>query len=230
MSDSNRSGSNTPKSNRSFMGEESEKVYKVKEYKWENESKNDNESDYMKKENSASSKASESKKSSLINQKSINKKELGSLEEEVKGSGVNKKENEIHLNDEESKGHAEASSSTSKKRVFKQIEKMAAHAKLKEFNIYDYSGFIYTYDNRPENTLENYLEAHSLSKRMKKFVPTNFDLVDYDKELLKKQLDLTTMEVTLTKDSEKAKEYEMEEYYKRSVVRFTNEEGTFRRL
>ena len=56
---------------------------------------------------------------------------------------------------------------------------------------------------------------------MKKFVPTNFDLsisilfnmksiADYDKELMKKQLDLDTVEITLTKDEEKAKQYEMD--------------------
>lgn len=65
---------------------------------------------------------------------------------------------------------------------------------------------------------------------MKVFVPTNFDLVDYDKELLKKQLDLETVKITLTKNDEKAKEYEMDKYYQRSVVRCTNEEGTFKRL
>ena len=65
---------------------------------------------------------------------------------------------------------------------------------------------------------------------MKKYVPSNFDLVDYDKELLKKQLDLETVEITLTQDPEKAKEYELPIYYRRSVVRFPNEEGTFNRL
>ena len=33
----------------------------------------------------------------------------------------------------------------------------------------------------------------SLTVRMKKFIPSNFDLVDYDRELLKKQLDLETV-------------------------------------
>ena len=62
------------------------------------------------------------------------------------------------------------------------------------------------------------------------FIPTNYDLVDYDKELLKKQLDLVTVQVTITKNPEKAKQYEMEEYFVRNVEMFTNEEGTFRRL
>ena len=57
---------------------------------------------------------------------------------------------------------------------------------------------------------------------MKKFLPTNLDLVDYDKELLKKQLDLETVEVTLTQDPAKAKEYEMTQFYRRSVIRFQN--------
>jgi len=65
---------------------------------------------------------------------------------------------------------------------------------------------------------------------MKIFVPTNFDLVDYDKELLKKQLELETVEVTMNRDAEKEKEYEVPTYYKRAVVRFPNEEGMFMRL
>ena len=65
---------------------------------------------------------------------------------------------------------------------------------------------------------------------MKKYVPSNFDLTDYDRELFKKQMDLETVRITLTKDEEKAKEYEISEYYRRSVVRFPNEEGAFKRL
>ena len=84
-------------------------------------------------------------------------------------------------------------------------------------------------EQRPEQSLENLLESQ-LSKRMKIFVPTNFDLVDYDKELFKKQLDLETVKITLTKNEEKAKQYEVEEFYVRSVSRCTNEEGTFNRL
>lgn len=49
------------------------------------------------------------------------------------------------------------------------------------------------------------------------FVPTNFDLVDYDRELLKKQLDLETVKITLTLNEEKAKEYEVEKFYVRTV-------------
>lgn len=40
---------------------------------------------------------------------------------------------------------------------------------------------------------------------MKRFLPTNFDLVDYDKELLKKQLDLEKVTITLARNSEKEK-------------------------
>lgn len=65
---------------------------------------------------------------------------------------------------------------------------------------------------------------------MKKFVPVNIDLVDYDKELLKKQLDLETVEITLKHDQDKAKEYDIETYYARSVKRYPNEEGMFNRL
>lgn len=68
---------------------------------------------------------------------------------------------------------------------------------------------------------------------MKNFVPTNFDLVDYDRELLKKQLDLETVEVTLKRDAEREAEPENTEgapFYVRSVVRSQNEDGMFRRL
>ena len=70
-------------------------------------------------------------------------------------------------------------------------------------------------------TVEQELEQH-LSLRMKKFIPSNFDLVDYDRELFKKQMDLETVQITLNKD-------ERQEFV-RSVVRFANEEGMFNRL
>ena len=47
----------------------------------------------------------------------------------------------------------------------------------------------YSKEHRPEATLEQFLEQQ-LALRMKKFLPTNFDLTDYDKELFKKQMDL----------------------------------------
>lgn len=68
---------------------------------------------------------------------------------------------------------------------------------------------------------------------MKNYLPTDFDLVDYDRELLKKQLDLETVEITLKRDAEKESEPENPNgapYYVRSVVRTTNEEGSFKRL
>lgn len=68
---------------------------------------------------------------------------------------------------------------------------------------------------------------------MKKYVPTNFDLVDYDKELLKKQLDLETVEITLKRDAEREADPENPEgapFYLRSVFRYQNEDGMFRRL
>lgn len=77
-----------------------------------------------------------------------------------------------------------------------------------------------------EATLEQ-----NLAMRMKKFLPTNFDLIDYDKELFKKQMDLEKVEITLTRDEEKEMEYEISfPYYARSVVRSSNEEGMFSRL
>jgi len=65
---------------------------------------------------------------------------------------------------------------------------------------------------------------------MKVFVPTNYDLVDYDRDLMNKQLELEVMEITMTRDAGKEKEYEVPCYYKRSVVRYSNEEGMFMRL
>lgn len=53
-----------------------------------------------------------------------------------------------------------------------------------------------------ETTLEQELE-NNLSVRMKKYLPTNFDLVDYDRELLNKQLDLDKVEITLKRDAER---------------------------
>ncbi len=41
-------------------------------------------------------------------------------------------------------------------------------------------------------TMEQKLEDQ-LAKRMKNLLPENIDLVDYDRELLKKQLDLETV-------------------------------------
>jgi hypothetical protein len=59
----------------------------------------------------------------------------------------------------------------------------------------------YSFENRPTDiaTLEQEVEAN-LSKRMRKYLPTNFDLVDYDRDLLKKQLDLETVQVALNKE------------------------------
>ena len=66
---------------------------------------------------------------------------------------------------------------------------------------------------------------------MKKYLPTNFDLVDYDRELLKKQLDLETVQVIMDRDAEReAAENDGRPIYVRSVKRFTNEEGMFERL
>jgi hypothetical protein len=65
---------------------------------------------------------------------------------------------------------------------------------------------------------------------MTKFLPSNFDLVDYDYDLLKKQLQLEIVKITLDKDDEKAQELEVPLYYRRSVERSSNEEGMFNRL
>jgi hypothetical protein len=65
---------------------------------------------------------------------------------------------------------------------------------------------------------------------MKKILPSNFDLVDYDKELLKKQLDLETVVINITQNEDLAKKYEIYPYYHRTWERAPNEEGMFKRL
>jgi hypothetical protein len=68
---------------------------------------------------------------------------------------------------------------------------------------------------------------------MKIVMPTNFDLTDYDKELLSKNLDIETVQVTLKRDAEREADPENpngQPFYVRSVARFQNEEGTFKRL
>ena len=61
-------------------------------------------------------------------------------------------------------------------------------------------------------------------------MPTNFDLVDYDKELLKKQLDLEIVRITLERDAEREERYCVDKYYSRKVVKMENEDGKFKRL
>ena len=68
---------------------------------------------------------------------------------------------------------------------------------------------------------------------MKKLLPQDFDLTDFDKEQMKKQLDLTVVEVTLSRDPEREAEPDHPigtPYYKRAVIKYTNEEGMFKRL
>ena len=91
----------------------------------------------------------------------------------------------------------------------------------------------YSYDNRPEDAHNLELEVEKqLTLRMKQFIPPDFDLVDYDRELLKKQLDLETVEVILKRDIKEEIDPENPNVpnYVRSVTRCTNEEGMFRRL
>ena len=77
--------------------------------------------------------------------------------------------------------------------------------------------------------MEHELE-YNLSLRMKKYLPSNFDLVDYDHELLKKQLDLETVTVSLSHVPEKDIENDGKPYYARGVTRMTNEDGMNMRL
>lgn len=117
----------------------------------------------------------------------------------------------------------------------KEYDKQSYQKENVSYNIYGFNNglekLVFTLDNRPTKgkTIESVLEEQ-LAKRMKKFIPTDFDLVDYDKELLKKQLDIQSIKVTLIKDDEKAKEYDMPNYYEREVRKVQNEEGMFARL
>ena len=92
----------------------------------------------------------------------------------------------------------------------------------------DFSLFT-SFQTRDNQNLEYDLE-YSLSLRMKKYLPQNFDLVDYDRELLKKQLDLETVTVSLSHIPEKDIENDGKPYYKRDVTRMTNEDGMNMRL
>ena len=83
---------------------------------------------------------------------------------------------------------------------FKKIEKIVP-TKL-EYNPFEYkvSETVYlSLDKRPftSTTLEQELENH-LSIRMRSIIPAEIDLTDYDKELLTKNLDIETLEVTIT--------------------------------
>ena len=65
---------------------------------------------------------------------------------------------------------------------------------------------------------------------MKKFIPSDLDLTNFDKELLKKQLDLETVTITLERDAIKEERYCVDKYYSRKVDKKPNEDGMFKRL
>ena len=101
----------------------------------------------------------------------------------------------------------------------------------RDFCIYSMNDFsLFTSFQSRENPNLEYDLEQSLSLRMKKYLPSNFDLIDYDRELLKKQLDLETVTVSLSHMPEKDVENDGKPYYKREVSRMTNEEGMNMRL
>lgn len=71
---------------------------------------------------------------------------------------------------------------------------------------------------RPFSTIENLCES-MVSQRHKSYVPKDIDLVEYDKHLLKKQLDLEIMRIEVDVTTAL-----------RKVTRERNEEGMFTRL
>lgn len=106
--------------------------------------------------------------------------------------------------------------------------KIAEDKDLCIYSSIDFSMFK-SFLTRENPNLESDLE-HNLSLRMKKYLPGDFDLVDYDRELLKKQLDLETVTISLSHVPEKDIENDGKSYYKRDVTRMTNEDGMNMRL
>lgn len=113
---------------------------------------------------------------------------------------------------------------------FKPVKRLKI-SDSKDLSLYSSNDFsLFTsFQTRANPALEHDLEF-SLSLRMKKYLPSNFDLVDYDRELLKKQLDLETVTVSLTHIPEKDIENDGKPFYKRDVSRMTNEDGMNMRL
>lgn len=62
---------------------------------------------------------------------------------------------------------------------------------------------------------------------MKQILPTDIDLTDYETEDLNKQLELETVLITLTKETNPDSK---PQDYKRVVARMENQEGKFERL
>ncbi len=123
-----------------------------------------------------------------------------------------------------------SSKNEEKKYVFKPVKrlKISESKDLCFYSSNDISLFT-SFETRANPNLEHDLE-HSLSLRMKKYLPSNFDLIDYDRELLKKQLDLETVTVSLSHIPEKDIENDGKPYYRRDVSRMTNEDGMNMRL
>ena len=65
-----------------------------------------------------------------------------------------------------------------------------------------------------------------VSKRHKRYVPTDFDLTEYDSHLFKKQMDFEIMKIEVVKTNSTETSTGIERY----VTRQKNIEGQFRRL
>lgn len=93
------------------------------------------------------------------------------------------------------------------------------------------SGLVYSAGSRPEGStnVEAEVEKH-LTLRMQQFIPSDFDLTDYDKEQFEKVLDLEIMTISLVQEKEVDPENPETSFYTREVTREANEEGSFARL
>lgn len=84
--------------------------------------------------------------------------------------------------------------------------------------------------SRPCKTIEDLGEVH-LGKRLRVFVPSNLDSIDYDRDLFKKQMQLETVEITLKRDQVKEEKFpELVPFFRRTVIREKNEEALYERL
>ena len=78
---------------------------------------------------------------------------------------------------------------------------------------------------RGHSTLEEFAE-HLVSKRHKVYIPTDFDLIDYDSHQLKKQIEFDKMTITITDTNCP----DLPTGIKRYVTRQEDMEAKFRRL
>lgn len=97
--------------------------------------------------------------------------------------------------------------------------------------------YLYTYENRPLRDMDTIFEK-KMSKRLASFHAKLIDRTQFDKELLRKQLDLETINITMNDEEDVVKEMFINECdgqctgkaYNRAITKEINEEGKMRRL